>query len=324
MDKMRKTIKSKTENGIGGKKERGGRQLSLQLMMLPGTALLIIFCIIPLVGVWMAFSKYQPQLNMSYFQALFKGDFVGFGFFEQIFNRPDFLQVVRNTVVISFVKIALLIVLGVALALLLNELPNSRLQKVVQTIIFIPYFLSWTIISSVLVDLLSLDGPINNVITSLGGEGISFLADNNWFRVVIYVSEMWKSLGYQAIYFMAAIISVDAGLYEAAQIDGAGRVKQCFHVTIPCIMPVIILMSVLNLGNVMSAGFDQIVSLYSPLVYESGDIIDTMAYRIGLLTPSKYQYSLGTAIGVFKSVISCIFFGAGYVIAKKKFDYRIL
>lgn len=293
-------------------------------MMLPGIALLIVFSVFPMLGIWMAFSKYQPVYGEGYFSALFKADYVGFAFFRQIFNRPDFRQVLFNTVYISFVKITILIVCGIIFALLLNEINFIRLKKSIQVIVFIPYFLSWVILSSVMVELLSLDGPINNAIELLGGESVAFLADNTWFPIVLFVSELWKNLGYEAIYFLAAITAVDLGLYEAAGIDGANRIQKCFHVTLPCIKPIIILMVLLNLGNIMNAGFEQIFSLYNEMVYESGDILDTMSYRIGLVNSSTYQYSLGTAIGLFKSVISCLLFGIGYWFAAKKLDYKVL
>lgn len=305
--------------GVGYKIKQ---QIPLQLMMLPGAVLLVIFCVLPMIGMWMAFSKYAPT-DRGYFYSLFHSEFVGFGFFGQLFNRPDFGRVVWNTVYISFVKIVLLIVLGVGLALLINEVGMRGYKKTVQTIVFIPYFLAWTILSSVIIDLLSIGGPINNFIEALGGEPVSFLASNTWFRPVLFVTEMWKSLGYQAIYFLAAIAQVDPNLYEAAKIDGAGRTRQCFSVTLPCIMPIIILMSVLNLGNIMSAGFDQVLSLYNEMVYDTGDILDTMAYRIGIRGNSVYRYSIGTAIGVFKSIISCGFFGIGYFVAAKKFNYKV-
>lgn len=296
----------------------------LHSMMLPATVLLIIFSVLPMLGIWMAFSKYQPLYGEGYFSALFKADFVGFAFFQQLFARPDFQQVLINTVYISFVKLVSLIVCGIILALLLNEIPFIKVKKTFQVIVFIPYFLSWVILSSVLVDLLSVNGPINRVIEAITGGTISFLGSNTWFPIVLFVSELWKNLGYQAIYFLAAITAVDVGLYEAASIDGANRVQQCFKITLPCIRPIIILLVVLNLGNIMNAGFEQVLALYNEMVYESGDIIDTMAYRIGLVTSSTYQYSLGTAIGLFKSVICCILFGAGYLFAAKKLDYEVL
>lgn len=300
------------------------RQLSLQAMMLPGTILLIIFCIFPLIGIWMAFSKYTPLFGEGYFGALLKGEFVGLGFFKQIFSRPDFISVLFNTVYISFIKILLLLVLGLVLALLLNEVVSSKFKKLVQTVVFIPYFISWAILSTMLIDMLSMDGPINNVLSLFGVEPISFLSSNKWFRTILFSSELWKGLGYQAIYFLAAITTVDVGLYEAAEIDGANKLQQCFNITIPSISPIIILMTVLNLGNIMNAGFEQVLSLYSEMVYKTGDIIDTMAYRVGLINASAYQYSLGTAIGVFKSIISAILFGVGYTIAAKKLDYKVL
>ncbi|MDE6274590.1 MAG: ABC transporter permease subunit [Clostridiales bacterium] len=300
------------------------RQLCLHSMMLPATVLLVVFSVLPMLGIWMAFSKYQPVQNEGYFSALFKGEFVGFAFFRQIFARPDFRRVLFNTVYISLIKITLLIVCGVALALLLSEVKFLRLKKCIQVIVFIPYFLSWVILSSIFIDLLSMDGPINALIKGLTGGTVSFLSDNGWFPVVIFVTELWKNLGYQAIYFLAAITSVDLGMYEAAKIDGANRWQQCFRITLPCISPIIILMVILNLGNILSAGFEQIYSLYNELVYKSGDILDTMAYRIGLVNPSTWQYSLSTAISLFKSVISCVLFGAGYFIAAKKMNYKVL
>ena len=306
------------------KKSAAKDQLSLHSMLIFGTVLLIVFNIIPLIGNWMAFSKYKPQGDQGFLQSLFSGEFVGFGFFKQIFNRPDFWNVLGNTVFISFVKIVLLIVFGVLLALMFNEMQHAHLKKAIQTIIFIPYFLSWTILSTILIDLLSVDGVINALITSTGHEAIPFLASNNWFTTVLFASEMWKSLGYQAIYFLAACACINPTIYEAADIDGAGKFRQCISLTIPALVPTIILMSVLNLGNIMSAGFDQIISLYNELVYDTGDVLDTLSYRVGLINPSTYQYSLGTAIGLFKSIISCIFFAIGYYIAAKKFNYRIL
>ena len=300
------------------------KQLVLHSMMLPGAILLIVFNVLPMIGIWMAFSKYQPKYGMGYFEALFSADYVGFAFFQQIFNRPDFRQVLFNTIYISVVKLVLLIGLGILLSLLLNEIPFVHLKKGIQVIVFIPYFLSWVILSSIMIDLLSLDGPINRIIEAFGGDPVSFLGSNTWFPVVLFVSELWKSLGYQAIYFLAAITAVSPGLYEAAEIDGANRGQQCFHVTLPCIRPIIILMVVLNIGNIMNAGFEQVLALYNSLVYESGDIIDTMSYRIGLLNTSTFQYSLGTAVGVFKSVICCVLFGASYLFAAKKLDYEVL
>ncbi len=305
-------------------RSRTKKQLVLHSMMLPGTILLLVFNVLPMVGIWMAFSKYQPKAGMGYFEALFSADYVGFAFFDQIFSRPDFRQVLFNTVYISVVKLVLLIGLGIVLSLLLNEIPFLHLKKGIQVVVFVPYFLSWVILSSIIIDLLSVSGPINRVIEALGGEEISFLGSNTWFPVVLFVSELWKSLGYEAIYFLAAITAVAPGLYEAAEIDGANRVQQCFHVTLPCIRPIIILMVVLNIGNIMNAGFEQVLALYNSLVYQSGDIIDTMAYRIGLVSASTFQYSLSTAVGLFKSVICCVLFGASYLFAAKKLDYEVL
>lgn len=312
-------------------KSKTKKQIALHSMMLPGAVLLILFNVLPILGLWMAFSRYQPQYGMGYFEALFSADFVGLGFFRMVFSRPDFQRVLFNTLYISIVKLVLLIGLGVLTSLLLNEIPYLRLKKAIQVIVFIPYFLSWVILASVMMDLLSLSGPINRLIEACGGEAVSFLGSNTWFPVVLFVSELWKSLGYEAIYFLAAITAVAPGLYEAAQIDGANRVQQCLHVTLPCIRPIIILMVVLNIGNIMNAGFEQVLSLYNSAVYQSGDIIDTMAYRIAFGDGKSgsggggiYSYSISTAVSFFKSVICCIMFGASYLFAAKKLDYEVL
>lgn len=299
------------------------KSLPLHLMMSPGTVLMIIFNILPIVGLYMAFAAYKPVYGKSFMSSLFSAPFAGFYFFETIFTRPDFSRVMFNTVYIAMIKIVLLTVLGILLALLLNEMMSKRLKKFLQTVYFLPYFLSWALLGSIINNLFSINGPLNEILVATGLNRISFLSSNSWFRTIIIGSDLWKNLGYQAIYFLAAISYIDTTLYEAARIDGANKFRLCYHITLPGIMPIIILISVLNLGNIMNAGFEQILTLYNEIVYKTGDIIDTMAYRIGLINKSTYQFSLGTAIGLFKSFISCVLFSAAYIFAAKKLDYKI-
>ena len=198
------------------------------------------------------------------------------------------------------------LVVPIVFALLLNEVKGRRFKKVVQTIVYLPYFMSWVILGGIFRDMLSPgEGIINQIITAFGGKSIFFLGDNQYFRGTMIVTDIWKNFGYGAIVYLAAILGIDTQLYEAAQIDGANRWQQTWHVTLPGMKMIIVLMMVLSLGNVLNAGFDQIFNMYSTSVYQTGDIIDTFVYRLGLLDA---QYGPATAVGLFKSVISTHFY----------------
>ena len=191
----------------------------------------------------------------------------------------------------------------------------------IQTTIYLPHFLSWVVLGGILIDMLSpSDGLVNKFIKLTGGDPVFFLGDNHWFRFTLIFSETWKEFGYGTIVYLAAITGIDPNLYEAAQIDGANRWKQTLHVTLPGMRMVIVLLMVLSLGNLLNAGFDQVFNLYSPTVYESGDIIDTFVYRIGMLDA---QFGVATAVGLFKSVISFVFVSVAYFCAYRFADYRI-
>lgn len=204
---------------------------------------------------------------------------------------------------------------------MLNEVHRIRFKKTVQTIVYLPYFLSWVVLGGIFLDILSPgSGVVNQVITALGGDEIFFLGDNDYFQGTLIVTDLWKNFGYGAIVYLAAILGIDTDLYEAARIDGANRWRQTWHVTLPGIRMIIVLMMVLSLGNVLNAGFDQVFNLYSKAVYESGDILDTFVYRLGLIDA---QYGPATAVGLFKSVISTIFISVSYFLAYKLADYRV-
>ena len=302
-------------NGKEGKKS-GKKNLQLHVMMLPTILFLIVFSYVPMVGIIIAFQKFNPA------KGLFgKNKWIGLENFRYIFSLPNTKQVVINTLVLSVSKIVIGTLLAIAVALLLNECRNRILKKSVQTIIYFPYFISWIILAGMIGDMLSpSSGILNQLITALGGKPIYFLGDNRYFRTTLIISDLWKTFGYNSVIYLAAITGIDSSLYEAAAIDGAGRWKQILYVTLPGMSMIIILMSVLNMGNILNAGFDQVYNLYSPGVYEGGDIIDTMVYRMGI---EQGQLAPSAAVGLLKSVVSLLLIAGSYYIADKKFDYKI-
>lgn len=287
---------NKAVSAGAGKTEFAGRERKMfHLMMMPGMIMLFIFVFVPLFGSLMAFQNYVPA------KGILGSKWVGLENFKFIFSLPDSRQVFVNTLVIAFAKLIFNIIVPVLFAILLNEITVSVCKKFFQTVVYLPHFLSWVVLATVVTNMFSFSGPFNAVISAFGGEPIQFLADNNWFRKVIVATDVWKEFGYNSVVYLAALTGIDLGLYEAASIDGANRFKQTLHITLPSLLPTIILMTALNLGNILNAGFDQVFNLYNPIVYETGDIIDTYVYRIGMV---ERQYSIGTAVGLFKSIIS--------------------
>lgn len=290
------------------------RQLPLHLMILPAILVTAIFAYIPLFGLVMAFQDYVPA------QGFFGSEFVGFENFARLFNTRGSGRIIWNTFYISLLKMVAGQLVPILLALLLNEITYSPLKRTVQTILYLPYFLSWVILGGILKDFLALDGLLNQMLGAIGIEPIAFLGSNAVFPYTLVVTDLWQNAGFNTIIFLAAITNVNPDLYESARVDGAGRFRCCIHVTLPAMVPIIVLSCTLALGNLFQAGFDQVFNLYNVSVMESGDIIDTFIYRIGI---KSQQYSLGTAIGLFKSVISLVFVSASYFMAYKFSDYRI-
>jgi putative aldouronate transport system permease protein len=278
------------KNSFGNDEQR-----MFHMMLLPGMVMLAVFVLAPLVGSVMAFENYSPA------KGILRSKWVGLSNFQFIFTLPDGRQVFVNTLIIAFGKLILNILIPVIFAILLNEIRVKFCKKAFQTVVYLPHFLSWVVLATVVTNMFSLGGPFNAVITFFGGQPIQFLADNNWFRQVIVGTDVWKEFGYNSVIYLAALTGIDVGLYEAASIDGANRFQQILHITLPALLPTIVLMMALNLGNILNAGFDQVFNLYNPIVYETGDIIDTYVYRIGMV---ERQYSIGTAVGLLKSVIS--------------------
>jgi putative aldouronate transport system permease protein len=287
----------------------------LYLMLLPTVFLTIIFIYVPMGGIVMAFQDYKPYLGIM------GSKWVGLDQFKFLFEYPDSFQVIWNTLRIAILKLFFGTIATLTFALLINEVRLKYIRNSVQTIVFLPHFLSWVVLGGIFVDLFNPDGGlINQILGGLGIEPIFFLGDNNWFIATVVGTEVWKEFGYGSIIFLAALAGINPALYEAAQLDGAGRWKQTLYVTIPAILPTIVVVLTLSLSQVLNAGFDQIFNLYNPLVYEKGDIIDTFVYRIGLVDGN---FSFGTAIGLFKSVVGLILIVGGYRLAYKVAGYKI-
>lgn len=292
----------------------GHKQLPYHLMMLPGMILLIIFHIVPMGGLIMAFQDFKP------INGIFGSRFVGLQVFQRLFKLPTFWKVLRNTLVISLGKLILAMVASVIFALLLNECRNIKYKRVVQTAVYLPHFLSWVILAVMFSNLFSYTGIVSQIVQLFGGEPQMFMISNDWFRKILIGGEVWKEFGYGAIVYVAALTNIDPTIYEAADMDGAGRWKKICYITLPGIAPTIVLMTTLNIGHLLKGGFDQVFNLYSPLVYETGDIIDTYVYRMGLV---DLQYSNGTAVGLFQSLIGFILLVIAYKLADKFVGYRI-
>jgi putative aldouronate transport system permease protein len=291
------------------------RALPLYAMLLIPLVMILIFSYGPILGNVIAFQKFSPVKGFLH------SPFVGWDNFKFVYDMPDSRQVLLNTITIAILKIVLNIVVPIGLALLLNEVRIVVFKRSVQTLIYLPYFLSWVLLGGILIDILSPShGLVNELLKAFGLKPIFFLGDPSWFRGTMVISDLWKESGFNTIVFLAAITGASPSLYEAAVIDGANRWRQTLSVTLPAMFPIIILITSLSIGNVLNAGFDQIFNLYSPQVYSTGDILDTYVYRLGLVDT---QYGVAAAVGLFKSLISCLIIGISYVIAYKTVNYRI-
>lgn len=290
----------------------------LHLFLVPAVILLLIFSYFPMVGILIAFQDYVPSKGWDIF---FKSEWVGLDNFKYIMSMPGFWTAMRNTLTIAIQKIVVSIFVPLILALLLNEVKNALFKKSVQTLIYIPYFFSWVILGGILMDILSpVNGVVNQFLQLLGFAKVNFLGNPDTIQPVFIVTNIWKEVGYNTVIFLAALTSIDPALYEAASVDGAGYTKQMLHITLPSLLPMILLVTVLGMGNILNAGFDQVFNLYSPVVYDTADIIDTFVYRIGM---DELQYSVSTAINLFKSVISIILISTSFHLAKKYAGYKI-
>ena len=291
------------------------RELPLIIMLIPAVILVGIYSYGSMIGSVIAFQKFNPT------KGLFGSEWIGFDNFVNLFSMPNFGQIVFNTITISLAKMVLGIVVPVIFALMLNEVSKVGIKRSYQTMVYLPHFLSWVILAGIFNEILSpSNGIINQLLGQLGIEPIFFLGDQKWFPVTMVITDIWKGFGFGSVIYLAALTGIDQTLYEAAQIDGAGRIRQTIHITFPGILSTIILMTVLSMGNILNGGFDQIYNMYSPAVYSTGDILDTFVFRLGI---NNAQYALATAAGLFKTGVSFIFVVASYKLADKFAGYRI-
>lgn len=289
-------------------------RFSYYAMILPGLVLLFAFTFVPLFYSIIAFQKFNPALGIQ------GSPWVGLDNFLYIFRVRDARQVFYNTIFIAVMKIVLLELAAITFALLLNELRYLRVKRAVQTMVYLPHFLSWVILAGILRTILARNGLLNNFLGLLGIAPVYFLGRPDIFPWLVILSDVWKEFGFEAILYLAALTAIDPTLYEVAELDGANRFQKMWYISIPGILPTIVLVASLSLGGILNAGFDQIFNLYSPIVYSTGDILDTYVYRVGLI---QGQYSIGTAVGLLKTVVSLILIGISYWFAGKFANYRI-
>jgi putative aldouronate transport system permease protein len=286
------------------------------LLLLPALVIFLLFRYIPMAGIVIAFKKYTIA------GGLFGSPWVGFTYFERLFDSEKFYQVLWNSIRISFLKIAIGFPGPIIFALLLNEVRQLTWKKSFQTISYLPHFVSWVVVGGVVRDVLSVHGVVNGMIGLFGAEPRLFLQEMHSFLPIVITSMIWKNIGWGSIIYLAAITSIDPELYEAAEIDGAGRVQRMWHITLPSITHVIIILFLLRIGNILEAGFDQIFNLYNPLVYDVADIIDTYVYREGI---SGFQYSLTAAASLFQNLVGLmLLLMVNFVTRRMQADYSVV
>ncbi|WP_338554150.1 ABC transporter permease subunit [Paenibacillus sp. KS-LC4] len=297
------------------KSRKWRRTIVLDLLLLPAVILTFVFAYIPMSGLVIAFQDYKPWLGFA------KSSWIGLEHFEYLFSTKENMQVIWNTLIIAGMKVVGGLIAPLVFALLLNEVRKAAFKRTVQTFVYLPHFLSWVILGGILIDMLSTKGLINQFLVAvLHIEPIFFLGEGNWFRVVVVVSDIWKEFGFGAIIFLASLAGINPSLYEAAEVDGANRWQQTWSITLPSLIPIMIVVGTLSLGNILNAGFDQIFNLYNALVFDKGDIIDTFVYRVGIVD-GKFGFS--AAVGLFKSVVGFVLIVAAYRAAYKFANYRI-
>ncbi len=275
-------------------------------------ALPIIYFLIfeygPMIGVLIAFKNYNA------IKGIWASDWVGLKYFNQFLFDPYFWKLVRNTIILNIYMIIFYFPLPIILALMLNEVRRHVFKRFVQTISYLPYFLSTVVICGMLVNFLTTKGMVNQLIVFFGGQPINFLLEADWFRTIYVASEIWQNVGWGSIIYLAALTGVEPDQYEAAKIDGANRWKQMIHVTLPGIAPVITIMFLLNLGNILKIGFEKILLLYTGPTYETADVISTYVFRRGLINA---DFSYASAVGLFQSVIILLFITLANYTARK-------
>ena len=287
---------------------------TLYLMLIPGLFFLFIYKLLPLYGLQIAFKDYKIFAAGDPWSAIAASEWCGFEHFAKLFGSSQFTKVLTNTLVINGLKILWLFPIPIICAILLNEIRQKIYQKLCQTLIYVPYFFSWVLIFGIFYSLLGSYGIVNNIIASLGGSRVGFFSDQSVFRSVLVFTEGWKEIGYNTIIYLAAITGIDVTLYEAARMDGANKFKQIWHITMPGLLPTIVLMLIMKVGYILTTGFEQILVFYSPAVYDVADIIETYVYRIGM---GQADFSLATALGLFNAVVAFVLIVGANTVSKK-------
>ncbi|MFP4383666.1 MAG: ABC transporter permease [Spirochaetia bacterium] len=269
----------------------------MYLLILPGLILLAIFKYVPIYGLSIAFKDYNIM------QGILRSPWAGLKYFKEAFQDDFFLNTLRNTFVISGLKLFIGFPVPILIALLLNELRNNFVKKVMQTFTYFPYFISWVVLAGIFLRIFSPEGPINFVRGLFGKAPVLYFAEPGAFLTIVVGTHIWREMGWSAVIYLAALANIDPQLYESADMDGANRFQQAVHITLPSLMPVAIILLILNIGFILNAGFDQIYNLYNPMVLDIGEIIDTYVYKKGIV---EFNYSYGAAVGFFKSVVGLV------------------
>lgn len=269
----------------------------LLFMLLPGIVYYIVFHYMPMCGITLAFKDFKIR------KGIMASPWVGFDYFEKLFSSAKFWSVVENTLIISLLKLVCGFFPPIILAILLNETPGKRFRSVVQTVSYLPYFISWVVMAGIITDITSLNGPINAIIRAFGGEPVMWMAKKDTFRALLVITDIWKGFGWGSIIYFAALSGIDPQQYEAASLDGAGRLRRIWYITLPNLIPVITIQMILSMSGIMNAGFDQIFNMTNPAVSDVCDVIDTYVYSLGV---QDRDYSMSTAVGLFKSVIALV------------------
>ncbi len=285
------------------------RKKYLYIMLIPGVFYFLIFHYVPMYGVLIAFKDF------SFKKGILGSDWIGLKNFRYMFQLDNFYTVFKNSISLSLLRIVFTFPIPILLALLMNDIKNARYQKFLQTLFYLPHFVSWVVIGSILVNFLSpVNGVINNIIRMLGGEPIFFLAENKYFSPIVVITSIWKDAGWGTIIYLAAITGISGEMYEAAKIDGANKIKCLLYITLPCIKSTIVTMLILRLGSIMNNGFEQIFILQNARNLGVSEVFETYTYRLGLLNG---RYSFATTVGLFTSVVGIIFLLASNMISKK-------
>jgi putative aldouronate transport system permease protein len=296
-------------------KSRITKHRSLIPFVIPAIAFALVFCYTPMIGILIAFKDNPNFGRYDAFEAFARAEWT-LENFKMIVSDPEIMRYVTNTLIISVMKIVILFPMPVILAVLISEVRKQGFSKMVQGIVFLPHFFSWVVIVGIFNSLFGMYGPINNIGVALGGEPVYFMGEPGWFRWLVVILNGWKEIGYSSIVYIAAISAIDPSLYEAAKLDGASKLRQIWNLTIPLIMPTIMTMLIIRIGYLMDAGFEQVYAMLNSYTRETGEIIGTYVYRLGLGTGSR-DYGLSTAVGLANGMISLILILAANKLSKK-------